>query len=78
MQQLLILLTRFVCRTVITHSIVHRVLLEFFTYADEKSRTEMIEAIRECVVLILHTHDGARVAMHCLWFGTPKVRFHLS
>lgn len=33
----------------------------------------MIEAIREAVVYLAHTHDGARVAMHCLWHGTPKV-----
>ncbi|XP_036186863.1 pumilio homolog 3 isoform X4 [Myotis myotis] len=35
---------------------------------------EMIEAIREAVVYLAHTHDGARVAMHCLWHGTPKDR----
>lgn len=34
---------------------------------------EVIEAIREAVVYLAHTHDGARVAMHCLWHGTPKV-----
>lgn len=34
---------------------------------------EMIEAIREAVIYLAHTHDGARVAMHCLWHGTPKV-----
>uniref|UniRef100_A0A8C0FGP6 Pumilio RNA binding family member 3 n=1 Tax=Bubo bubo TaxID=30461 RepID=A0A8C0FGP6_BUBBB len=35
---------------------------------------EMIEAIREAVIYLAHTHDGARVAMHCLWHGTPKDR----
>ena len=35
----------------------------------------MIEMIKESVVLILHTHDGARVGMHCLWHGTVKVEF---
>ncbi|KAJ3605353.1 hypothetical protein NHX12_027400 [Muraenolepis orangiensis] len=35
---------------------------------------EMIEAIREAVVYMAYTHDGARVAMHCLWHGTPKDR----
>ena len=38
---------------------------------------EMIEMIKESVVLILHTHDGARVGMHCLWHGTTKVRFRI-
>ena len=26
------------------------------------------------MVYLAHTHDGARVAMYCLWHGTPKVR----
>ncbi|CAB1318278.1 unnamed protein product [Coregonus sp. 'balchen'] len=29
---------------------------------------------KESVVYMAHTHDGARVAMHCLWHGTPKDR----
>ncbi|NXT08545.1 PUM3 protein, partial [Prunella fulvescens] len=57
---------------VIKHSLVHKVFLDFFTYALPKQRSEMIEAIREAVVYLAHTHDGARVAMHCLWHGTPK------
>uniref|UniRef100_A0A4W3HKI2 Pumilio RNA-binding family member 3 n=1 Tax=Callorhinchus milii TaxID=7868 RepID=A0A4W3HKI2_CALMI len=35
---------------------------------------EMIEAVREAVIYLAHTHDGARVAMHCLWHGTTKDR----
>uniref|UniRef100_A0A8B9JI55 PUM-HD domain-containing protein n=1 Tax=Astyanax mexicanus TaxID=7994 RepID=A0A8B9JI55_ASTMX len=35
---------------------------------------EMIESIRESVVYMAHTHDGARVTMHCLWHGTSKDR----
>uniref|UniRef100_A0A8C6RJ38 Pumilio homolog 3 n=1 Tax=Nannospalax galili TaxID=1026970 RepID=A0A8C6RJ38_NANGA len=58
---------------VIKHSLVHKVFLDFFTYAPPKLRSELIEAIREAVVYLAHTHDGARVAMHCLWHGTPKV-----
>ncbi|MEQ2183045.1 hypothetical protein GOODEAATRI_028627 [Goodea atripinnis] len=37
------------------------------------SDQEMIESIREAVVYMAHTHDGARVAMRCLWHGTAKV-----
>ncbi|KAM3846165.1 pumilio homolog 3 [Vipera latastei] len=59
---------------VIKHSLVHKVFLDFFTYAISKQRSEMIEAIREAVIYLAHTHDGARVAMHCLWHGTPKDR----
>uniref|UniRef100_A0A673KL02 PUM-HD domain-containing protein n=1 Tax=Sinocyclocheilus rhinocerous TaxID=307959 RepID=A0A673KL02_9TELE len=56
------------------HSLVHKVFLDFFEHAPAKQRTEMIESIRESVVYMAHTHDGARVTMHCLWHGTPKDR----
>ncbi|KAG5835154.1 hypothetical protein ANANG_G00269130 [Anguilla anguilla] len=59
---------------VIKHSLVHKVFLDFFLFALPKQRSEMIESIREAVVYMAHTHDGARVAMHCLWHGTPKDR----
>lgn len=59
---------------VIRHSLVHKVFLDFFQFAPEKLRTEMIESIREAVVYMAHTHDGARVAMNCVWHGTAKDR----
>ncbi|KAF7649763.1 hypothetical protein LDENG_00136250 [Lucifuga dentata] len=59
---------------VIRHSLVHKVFLDFFLFAPEKQRAEMIESIRESVVYMAHTHDGARVAMNCLWHGTAKDR----
>ncbi|XP_013883913.1 pumilio homolog 3 [Austrofundulus limnaeus] len=59
---------------VIKHSLVHKVFLDFFLFAPSKQRSEMIESIRESVVYMAHTHDGARVAMNCLWHGTAKDR----
>ncbi|KAM9840997.1 pumilio homolog 3 isoform 2-T2 [Aulostomus maculatus] len=59
---------------VIKHSLVHKVFLDYFLFTPDKQRTEMIESIRESVVYMAHTHDGARVAMHCLWHGTAKDR----
>ena len=35
---------------------------------------EMIELLRESVIHMLHTRDGAHVGMHCLWHGTAKDR----
>uniref|UniRef100_A0A8B9JIG0 PUM-HD domain-containing protein n=1 Tax=Astyanax mexicanus TaxID=7994 RepID=A0A8B9JIG0_ASTMX len=58
---------------VIKHSLVHKVFLDFFLHAPDKLKSEMIESIRESVVYMAHTHDGARVTMHCLWHGTSKV-----
>ncbi|KAG8455200.1 hypothetical protein GDO86_001408 [Hymenochirus boettgeri] len=60
--------------SVIKHSLVHKVFLDFFNHASSKIRSEMIEAIREAVVYLIHTHDGARVGMHCIWHGTTKDR----
>ncbi|XP_017295970.1 pumilio homolog 3 isoform X2 [Kryptolebias marmoratus] len=59
---------------VIKHSLVHKVFLDFFLFSPSKQRSEMIESIREAVVYMAHTHDGARVAMNCLWHGTAKDR----
>uniref|UniRef100_A0A1A8RG95 KIAA0020 n=1 Tax=Nothobranchius rachovii TaxID=451742 RepID=A0A1A8RG95_9TELE len=59
---------------VIKHSLVHKVFLDYFLFAPDKLRSEMIESIREAVVYMAHTHDGARVAMNCLWHGTAKDR----
>ncbi|XP_028404711.1 pumilio homolog 3-like [Dendronephthya gigantea] len=61
-------------KSLVSHTIVHKALLDFFTNADEKMRTEMIEAVREQLVMILHTSEGAKVTMSCLWHGTPKDR----
>uniref|UniRef100_A0A1A8JT12 Pumilio homolog 3 n=1 Tax=Nothobranchius kuhntae TaxID=321403 RepID=A0A1A8JT12_NOTKU len=59
---------------VLKHSLVHKVFLDYFLFAPDKLRSEMIESIREAVVYMAHTHDGARVAMNCLWHGTAKDR----
>lgn len=61
-------------KTVLQYSIVHRVFLDYFTHATPKLRQEMIEVVREGLIHMLHTRDGARVAMICLWHGTAKDR----
>ncbi|KFZ63353.1 Pumilio domain-containing protein KIAA0020, partial [Antrostomus carolinensis] len=58
---------------VIKHSLVHSLFFHLFPLLPFLPQ-EMIEAIREAVIYLAHTHDGARVAMHCLWHGTPKDR----
>ncbi|KAI0231313.1 pumilio RNA binding family member 3 [Lamellibrachia satsuma] len=67
-------LSALVDKTVLQYSIIHRIFLEFFNYASVKQRTEMIETVREGIVHMLHTRDGARVGMICLWHGTAKDR----
>jgi hypothetical protein len=55
-------------------SIVHRVFYEYFENCDIASRAEMIDALSEQLVHMVHTKDGANVAMQCIWYGTAKDR----
>ncbi|GFT55175.1 pumilio homolog 3, partial [Nephila pilipes] len=61
-------------KSVIKHSIVHHILWLFMRYADNASKSEVIESVRDIVHEILHTKDGSRVGMHCVWYGTAKDR----
>ncbi|XP_077867446.1 pumilio homolog 3-like [Saccoglossus kowalevskii] len=61
-------LTPLLEKSVIKHSIVHKALMDYFIFAEIKSKTDMIESMRDVVVQILHTHDGSRVAMQCCFF----------
>ncbi|KAI7823222.1 armadillo-type protein, partial [Gamsiella multidivaricata] len=55
-------------------SIVHRGLLEYFEHANAKGIQEMLDVMKEQAVEILHTKEGAQVAMLCLLYATPKDR----
>ena len=55
-------------------SIVHRIFLEYFENCDQTQKAEMIEALSEHLVHMVHTKDGAYVAMQCIWYGTAKER----
>lgn len=61
-------------KIILGHTMVHKVFLEFFTYAEQKMKSEMIEALRDSLTHMLHTRDGAKVAMQCVWHGTAKDR----
>ncbi|KAF8968678.1 pumilio domain member 6 [Entomortierella lignicola] len=55
-------------------SIVHRGLLEYFEHADAKGIQEMLDVMKEQAVEMLHTKEGAQVAMLCFLYATPKDR----
>lgn len=61
-------------KNILTHSIIHRLFYEYFLHADSKARSEMISELRETVVNMVHSRDGARVAMKCIWHGNTKDR----
>ncbi|CAO3643831.1 unnamed protein product [Cunninghamella echinulata] len=56
----------------LVHSIVHKALLEYFTYADEKGKMDLLSLLRDSLQDIVHTREGSRVAMICISSATPK------
>ncbi|XP_077505038.1 pumilio homolog 3-like [Amblyomma americanum] len=67
-------LMKIIGKPVIRHSIIHHVMLEFFKNADASSRSEMIHALGASLVEMMHTKDGSRVAMQCIWHSSAKDR----
>jgi len=61
-------------KEILIHSLVHKVFFDFFLHADDKSKKEMIEGLRDSLPTMVHTRDGTRVAMHCIWWGSVKDR----
>ncbi|KAG0008076.1 pumilio domain member 6 [Entomortierella chlamydospora] len=74
MKHLMETLTGCLEKGTIGFSIVHRGLLEYFEHADAKGIQEMLDVMKEQAVEMLHTKEGAQVAMLCLLYATPKDR----
>uniref|UniRef100_A0A1I8EEY0 PUM-HD domain-containing protein n=1 Tax=Wuchereria bancrofti TaxID=6293 RepID=A0A1I8EEY0_WUCBA len=55
-------------------SLTHRLLSDFFEFADNKQLEEMIDSLKLCIPQIVHTNDGVRIAMKCLWNSSAKTR----
>lgn len=68
------LLTTCLNKTLLMFSIVHRVFLEYFTNCEPKEKLEMIDSLSEHLIHLVHTKDGANVAMQCIWYGAAKER----
>lgn len=54
-------------------SIIHRVFLEYINNSTNTERMEIIEQLSEHLVHMLHTKDGSKIAMECIWHSTAKV-----
>ncbi|VVA24672.1 PREDICTED: pumilio [Prunus dulcis] len=60
---------------IIDHSIIHRVLIEYFTIAEKFSATDVIKQLSgPLLVRMIHTRDGSRVGMLCVKHGSAKER----
>ena len=64
----------FLFRDLLNTSIIHRVMYEYLRNANDKGREEIIDAVKEKLIKMIHSRDGARVAIYCLWYGTNKDR----
>lgn len=74
MEQLKETLNSCITKTLLMFSLVHKVFVEYLENCDEKQRAEMIDTLSENLVHMVHTKDGAYVAMQCIWYGTAKDR----
>lgn len=57
----------------IRYIIPHRIILDYFNYANENKIREKVALIGEHIHEFLHTREGSRVAMMCFSYGTVKV-----
>ena len=51
----------------------HTLLYDYLTVAESDERAEILETAREHLIEMIHTKEGARVAMISLWEGDKKV-----
>jgi len=56
------------------HSLVHCVIHNYLSVAEGKARADVIESLRDCLIHMIHSRDGAMAALYCLWHGTTKDR----
>ncbi|CAL5198923.1 unnamed protein product [Lathyrus oleraceus] len=60
---------------IVDHSILHRVLLEYFSIADKSSVTDIIQQLSSpLLVRVIGTKDGAKIGVLCLKYGSAKER----
>jgi len=56
------------------HSLVHAVLYNYLTVAPPAKRSECIESLREALIHMIHSRDGAMAGLMAVWHGTAKDR----
>ncbi|KAI8899814.1 armadillo-type protein [Globomyces pollinis-pini] len=54
--------------------ILHRAIFDYVTLADESVSKDMIEYLKDHLVHMLHTREGAQITQYCILHATPKDR----
>ncbi|KAK0167031.1 hypothetical protein PV327_004480 [Microctonus hyperodae] len=67
-------LLRVLNKNLMGSALIQAVLVEYLTLCSEEDRSELIVMLRNSIVELSKTKDGAKVAMLCIWHGTPKDR----
>ncbi|XP_061349186.1 pumilio homolog 24 isoform X2 [Gastrolobium bilobum] len=60
---------------IVDHSIIHRLLVEYFSIADQSSVTDIIQQLSSpLLVRMIGTRDGAKIGILCVKYGNAKER----
>jgi pumilio family protein 6 len=58
----------------LNHTIIHLPLLKLIEHSSFAENDEMIEALKDNLVRLVHSKEGAKIACHCFAYGSPKAR----
>ncbi|GMJ08387.1 pumilio 24 [Hibiscus trionum] len=60
---------------IVDHSMIHRVLVEYLSIADQSSAADIIQQLSgPLLVRMIHTRDGSKIGMLCVKHGSAKER----
>ncbi|CAN1281319.1 Pumilio homolog 24 [Linum perenne] len=60
---------------IVDHSIIHRVIMEYFSIADKSSAADLLEQLSGALLVrMIHTKDGSRIGVLCVKHGSAKER----
>ncbi|XP_022760607.1 pumilio homolog 24 isoform X1 [Durio zibethinus] len=60
---------------IVDHSMIHRVLIEYLSIADQSSAADLIQQLSgPLLVRMIHTRDGSKIGMLCVKHGSAKER----
>ncbi|XP_039000245.1 LOW QUALITY PROTEIN: pumilio homolog 24-like [Hibiscus syriacus] len=60
---------------IVDHSIIHRVLVEYLSIADQSSAADIIQQLSgPLLVRMIHTREGSKIGMLCVKHGSAKER----
>ncbi|CAN0855634.1 Pumilio homolog 24 [Linum grandiflorum] len=60
---------------IVDHSIIHRVIMEYFSIADKSSAADIVQQLSSALLVrMIHTKDGSRIGVLCVKHGSAKER----